>query len=80
MNGYTVNKENKYYSFDIHNGTSYYYKDRFLNRGSLTFSIYVFKDQVYIEHGESDRNFRKSSKIPAVLFNRYKFKPLKNIN
>jgi len=80
MNSGTINKESKYYSYDIHNGTSCYYKTRFLNRGSLTFSIYVFKDRLYKEHGKPDRNFRKSSKIPSALFNRYKFGTLKNIN
>lgn len=76
----TIDKETRNYSYSIRNGTSYYYKDRFLNRGSLTFSIYVFKDRIYKEHGSSDRNFRKPSKIPASLFNKYKFGTLKNIN
>lgn len=80
MNTYTIDKENKYYYYNIRNGTSYYYKDRFLNRGSLTFSIYVFKDRIYKEHGDPDRNFRKSSKIPSALFSRYKFGVLKSVN
>lgn len=76
----TIDKETRNYSYKIRNGTSYYYKDRFLNRGSLTFSIYVFKDRIYKEHGYPDRNFRKPSKIPSSLFNRYKFGILKNID
>ena len=80
MNMCTIDKEDKYYSYNIHNGTSYYYKSRFLNRGSLTFSIYIFKDRIYKEHGGLDRNFRKSSKIPASLFGKYKFGVLKDIN
>jgi hypothetical protein len=80
MNNYTINKELKYYTYKNRNGTAYYYKDRFLNWGSLTFSIYVFKDRAYKEHGKPDRNYRKTSKIPSTLFNRYKFGALKNVD
>lgn len=80
MNTYTIDKENKHYSYSFRNGTSYYYNSRFLNRGSLTCSVYIFKDRVYKEHGGCDRNFRKTSKIPAALFGRYKFGILKNID
>lgn len=80
MNNYTINKELQYYTYKNRNGTTCYYKERFLNRGSLTFSIYVFKDRIYKEHGKPDRNYRKTSKIPSALFNRYKFGTLKNVD
>lgn len=79
MNLSTIDKENKYYSGQLRSGTTANYKQRYLNRGSLTFSVYVFKDRVYKSHSDSRRDFRKSSKIPSILFSRYKFGTLKEI-
>lgn len=80
MNMSTLKKEDKYYSEEIRSGTCNMYKQLLLNKGSLTFSIYVFKDRAYTEHGSKDRNYRKTSKIPSILFSRYKFGVLKNIS
>lgn len=80
MNMSTSRKEDRYYFEKSRTGTSSIYKQVILNIGSLTFPIYLFKDAVYKEHKTSNKDFRKSSKIPAVLFSRYKFGVLKKIN
>lgn len=81
MNMSTLRKEDKYYVERSRSGTSFHYKQNPLNRGSLTFSVYVFKDMAYSEHGKTNgRDFRKTSKIPSILFSRYKFSVLRKIN
>ncbi len=80
MNLQTINREEKYYSRKIKKGTSYYYSCRLLNKGCLTFPVFMFRDNVYKEHGKPKDLPRRSSKIPNILFKRYKFGVLKTIN
>ena len=80
MNLKTIDKEFKYYTEKPRIGTSNHYNQSIINMGCLTFSVYIFKDRAYKEHGKPSRFHRKSSKIPRILFNRYKFGILKNIN
>lgn len=82
MNLQSISKEEKYYYEEPRSGTTLRYKQGLLNMGCLTFSINVFKKSIYIEK-KRKRNILKhprvSSKIPNILFSRYKFGNLKNI-